>query len=79
MTYYVYMMTNKWHTVIYTGVTSDLEGRGFGRIKIKQTQNRSLQGIIAISWFGMLKQMTSILLLKKKRELKQVQGQRKYR
>ncbi|MCH7764838.1 MAG: GIY-YIG nuclease family protein, partial [Candidatus Marinimicrobia bacterium] len=27
MTYYVYMMTNKWHTVIYTGVTSDLEGR----------------------------------------------------
>ena len=26
-TYYVYMMTNKWHTVIYTGMSSDLEGR----------------------------------------------------
>jgi|TARA_B100000953_G_scaffold223001_1_gene184679 putative endonuclease len=27
MTYYVYMMSNKWHTVIYTGMSSDLEGR----------------------------------------------------
>jgi len=27
ITYYVYMMANIWHTVIYTGVSSDLEGR----------------------------------------------------
>ncbi len=26
-TYYVYMMTNKYHTVIYTGITNDLERR----------------------------------------------------
>ncbi len=25
--YYVYMMTNKYYTVIYTGVTNDLESR----------------------------------------------------
>ena len=31
MTYYVYMLTNKWHTVIYTGMSSDLEGREEGR------------------------------------------------
>jgi putative endonuclease len=27
MAYYVYIMSNKWHTVIYTGMSSDLEGR----------------------------------------------------
>ena len=25
--YHVYMLTNKWNTVIYTGVTGNLEGR----------------------------------------------------
>jgi putative endonuclease len=27
--YYVYIMTNKWNTVIYTGVTNDLKRRVF--------------------------------------------------
>ncbi len=26
-TYYVYILTNKWNTVLYTGVTGDLESR----------------------------------------------------
>ena len=26
-TYYVYIMTNKWNTILYTGVTRNLEGR----------------------------------------------------
>jgi len=25
--YFVYMLTNEWHTVLYTGVTSDLMKR----------------------------------------------------
>jgi putative endonuclease len=25
--YFVYIMSNDWHTVLYTGVTSDLKGR----------------------------------------------------
>ena len=25
--YYVYMLTNKWHTVLYTGMTDCIEGR----------------------------------------------------
>jgi len=27
MSYYVYIMTNKWNTVLYTGVTNDIERR----------------------------------------------------
>jgi putative endonuclease len=27
--YYVYMLTNKWHTVLYTGSTNSIEGRLF--------------------------------------------------
>ena len=29
MPYYVYMLTNKWHTVLYTGSTNSIEGRLF--------------------------------------------------
>ncbi|MFC1787667.1 GIY-YIG nuclease family protein [Patescibacteria group bacterium] len=36
--YYVYLMTNKWDTVIYTRVTSDLAGRVF------QHQNKVVDG-----------------------------------
>ncbi len=25
--YYVYILTNKWHTVLYTGLTDSMEGR----------------------------------------------------
>ena len=25
--YFVYILTNPWHTVLYTGITSDLKGR----------------------------------------------------
>jgi len=28
--YYVYIMTNKWNNVLYTGVTNDLKRRVFG-------------------------------------------------
>jgi putative endonuclease len=27
--YYVYMLTNKWHTVLYTGSTNSIDGRLF--------------------------------------------------
>jgi putative endonuclease len=27
--YYVYIMTNKWNKVLYTGVTNDLQRRGY--------------------------------------------------
>ncbi len=38
MAYYVYIMTNKWHTVLYTGVTGPLEQR------IIQHKNREIEG-----------------------------------
>ena len=76
MTYYVYMMSNKWHTVIYTGMSSDLEGL-FGNTNLKKIQLHLLPGIIAINLCGMLKLMMYGLPLKKKKESKQVPEQRK--
>jgi putative endonuclease len=29
MHYYVYILTNRWHTVLYIGMTRDIEGRVF--------------------------------------------------
>jgi putative endonuclease len=29
MNYYVYILTNRWHTVLYIGMTRDIEGRVF--------------------------------------------------
>lgn len=37
-TYYVYILTNYWHTVLYTGVTGHLEGR------IRQHKSRAIEG-----------------------------------
>lgn len=38
MAYYVYIMTNKWNTVLYTGVTGPLEQR------IMQHKNKEIDG-----------------------------------
>jgi predicted GIY-YIG superfamily endonuclease len=42
-------MTNKMHTVLYTGVTSDIISR-FGSIKTKYTLKVLRHGTIAINW-----------------------------
>jgi putative endonuclease len=36
--YYVYMLTNRWHNVLYTGMTDSIEGR------LSDHRNRRLEG-----------------------------------
>ena len=44
---FVYILTNKNNTVLYTGVTSDLKGSAYLSIKEKNTLKVSLQDIIS--------------------------------
>jgi hypothetical protein len=61
----VYIMTNKMHTVLYVGVSSDLTG-GFGSIKTNSTPIVLQLNIIAINWFI----ISFIRALKKQLQLK---------
>ncbi len=59
MTYYVYIMTNDRHTVLYTGVTNDIENRVFDH-KVKRdkrsfTAKYNCSNLVYYEEFGEIK------------------------
>lgn len=73
--YYVYIMTNKYNTVLYTGVTNDLERRVF------QHKTKAFKGFTSKyncrNWFITQKLMILVWLLPKKKESRVVQEKRR--
>ena len=76
MTYYVYMMSNKWHTVIYTGMSSDLEGRVWQhKFKEDPTSFTASYNCNQLMWYAETDDVWAAL--EEENESKQVPEQRK--
>ena len=76
MTYYVYMMSNKWHTVIYTGMSSDLEGRVWQhKFKEDPTSFTARYNCNQLMWYAETDDVWAAL--EEENESKQVPEQRK--